>query len=54
MALPAVLLQVFTRAGVAEPFTYAFGCAIALATVSLVPIALLKSSVWRESSSAPA
>ncbi|MEU8141311.1 MDR family MFS transporter [Nonomuraea sp. NPDC048901] len=54
VALLAVLLQVFTRAGVAEPFTYAFGCAIALAAVSLVPIALLKSSVWRESSSAPA
>ncbi|WP_236052049.1 DHA2 family efflux MFS transporter permease subunit [Nonomuraea cypriaca] len=54
VALLAVLSQVFTRAGVAQPFTYAFGCAVALAAVSLVPIALIGSKAWRGSSSAPA
>ncbi|QFY11751.1 DHA2 family efflux MFS transporter permease subunit [Nonomuraea phyllanthi] len=54
VAVLAVLLQVFTRAGVERPFTYAFGVATALAAVSLVPIALIGSKAWRESSSAPA
>ncbi|MEU6719252.1 DHA2 family efflux MFS transporter permease subunit [Nonomuraea sp. NPDC046802] len=54
VAALAVLLQVFTRAGVAQPFTYAFWCAIGLAAVSLVPIALIGSKSWRKSSSAPA
>jgi hypothetical protein len=54
VALLAVLLQVFTRAGVARPFDYAFGCAIALVAVSLLPIALIGSKAWRASSSAPA
>ncbi|TMR94386.1 DHA2 family efflux MFS transporter permease subunit [Nonomuraea basaltis] len=53
VALLAVLLQLFTRADVARPFTYAFGCAIALAAVSLVPIALIRSKAWKGSSSAP-
>ncbi|MET7330672.1 DHA2 family efflux MFS transporter permease subunit [Nonomuraea sp. NPDC005650] len=54
VAVLAVLLQVFTRTGVERPFTYAFGVAIALAAVSLVPIALIGSKTWRGSSSAPA
>ncbi|HEX4813927.1 MAG TPA: DHA2 family efflux MFS transporter permease subunit [Nonomuraea sp.] len=54
VALLAVLLQVFTRADVARPFAYAFGCVIALAAVSLLPIALIGSKAWRRSSSAPA
>ncbi|MGP3958926.1 DHA2 family efflux MFS transporter permease subunit [Nonomuraea sp. 3N208] len=54
VALLAVLLQLFAGAGVAQPFTYAFGCAIVLAAVSLVPIALIGSKAWRGSSSAPA
>ncbi|WP_219470702.1 MDR family MFS transporter [Nonomuraea rhizosphaerae] len=54
VALLAVLLQVFTRADVGRPFTYAFGCAIALTALSLVPIALIGSAAWRESSSARA
>ncbi|MFI7224203.1 DHA2 family efflux MFS transporter permease subunit [Nonomuraea angiospora] len=54
VAVLAVLLQVFTRTGVEQPFTYAFGVAIALAAVSLVPIALIGSKAWRGSSSAPA
>jgi EmrB/QacA subfamily drug resistance transporter len=54
VALLAVLLQVFTRAGVARPFDYAFGCAIALTGVSLLPIALIGSKAWKASSSAPA
>ncbi|TMR07840.1 MFS transporter [Nonomuraea turkmeniaca] len=53
VALLAVLLQLFTRAGVAQPFAYAFGCATVMAAVSLVPIALIGSKTWRESSSAP-
>ncbi|MEV4108067.1 DHA2 family efflux MFS transporter permease subunit [Nonomuraea sp. NPDC049695] len=54
VAVLAVLLQVFTRTGVERPFGYAFGVAIALAAVSLVPIALIGSKTWRKSSSAPA
>ncbi|MFB4281342.1 MULTISPECIES: DHA2 family efflux MFS transporter permease subunit [unclassified Nonomuraea] len=54
VAVLAVLLEVFTRAGVARPFTYAFWVVVALAAVSLVPIALIGSKTWRRSSSAPA
>lgn len=54
VALLAVVLQLVTRAGADRPFAYAFGCAIALAAVSLVPIALIGSKTWRGSSSAPA
>ncbi|NUS06401.1 MAG: DHA2 family efflux MFS transporter permease subunit [Nonomuraea sp.] len=54
VAVLTVLLQGFTRAGVGRPFTYAFGCAVVLAAVSLVPIALIGSRTCRESSSAPA
>ncbi|MFC4006335.1 DHA2 family efflux MFS transporter permease subunit [Nonomuraea purpurea] len=54
VAALTVLLQVFTRADVAQPFTYAFWCAIVLTSVSLVPIALIGSKSWRKSSSAPA
>ncbi|MER6948857.1 MFS transporter [Nonomuraea sp. NPDC000554] len=42
VALLAVLLQVFTRSGAAQPFTYTFWCAIALAAVSLAPLALIR------------
>ncbi|MEU0568657.1 MFS transporter [Nonomuraea sp. NPDC005983] len=42
VALLAVLLQVFTRSGVAQPFTYTFWCAIALAAVSLAPLTLIR------------
>ncbi|MGN9788318.1 DHA2 family efflux MFS transporter permease subunit [Nonomuraea sp. ZG12] len=54
VALLAVLLQVFDRAAVAQPFTWAFGCAIGLAAGALVPIALVGSKAWKGSSSAPA
>ncbi|TYB51034.1 multidrug efflux MFS transporter [Nonomuraea sp. PA05] len=54
VALLTVLLQVFTRAGAAEPFTPAFWAAAGLAGVSLLPIALIGSGTWRRSSSAPA
>ncbi|MFB9200532.1 DHA2 family efflux MFS transporter permease subunit [Nonomuraea spiralis] len=54
VALLTVVLQVVTRAGVERPFAYAFGCAVVLAAVSLVPIALIGSGTCRESSSAPA
>ncbi|MEV4803706.1 DHA2 family efflux MFS transporter permease subunit [Nonomuraea sp. NPDC049421] len=54
VAVLAVLLQAFTRAGVAQPFTYAFWVVAALTAVSLVPIALIGSKAWRGSSSAPA
>lgn len=54
VAVPAVLLQVFTRAGVEQPFTYVFWVVVALAGVSLLPIALIGSKTWRRSSSAPA
>ncbi|MEV0385265.1 DHA2 family efflux MFS transporter permease subunit [Nonomuraea sp. NPDC050643] len=54
VALLTVLLQTVTRVGVERPFTYAFCAAIALAAVSLVPIALIGSKAWRGSSSAPA
>ncbi|MFB4265582.1 DHA2 family efflux MFS transporter permease subunit [Nonomuraea sp. GTA35] len=54
VALLAVLLQVFTRAGVAQPFPYTFWVAAGLAGVSLLPIALIGSGTWRRSSSAPA
>ncbi|MCA2230144.1 hypothetical protein [Nonomuraea aurantiaca] len=54
VAVLAVLLQAFTRGGAGRPFTYAFGCAVVLAAVSLVPIALIGSGTCRESSSAPA
>ncbi|MEV4168868.1 DHA2 family efflux MFS transporter permease subunit [Nonomuraea sp. NPDC049709] len=54
VAVLAVLLEVFTRAGVARPFTYAFWVVVALAVVSLVPIALIGSKTCRRSSSAPA
>ncbi|MEW9553016.1 DHA2 family efflux MFS transporter permease subunit [Nonomuraea sp. NPDC050783] len=54
VAVLAVLLQLAGAAGAARPYTYAFGCAVALAAVSLVPIALLGSRAWKRSSSAPA
>ncbi|MEV0820784.1 MFS transporter [Nonomuraea rubra] len=54
VALVAVLLQVFTRAGVAQPYPYTFWVAAGLAGVSLLPIALIGSGTWRRSSSAPA
>ncbi|MCP2353895.1 EmrB/QacA subfamily drug resistance transporter [Nonomuraea thailandensis] len=54
VALAAVLLQVLTRAGVAQPFPYTFWVAAGLAGVSLLPIALIGSGTWRGSSSAPA
>ncbi|MEV0619054.1 DHA2 family efflux MFS transporter permease subunit [Nonomuraea sp. NPDC050404] len=54
VAVLAVLLQLFTAAGVERAFTYAFWVVIGLAAVSLVPIALIGSKSWRRSSSAPA
>ncbi|MFI6181006.1 DHA2 family efflux MFS transporter permease subunit [Nonomuraea sp. NPDC051191] len=54
VALLTVLTQAFTRAGVERPYAYAFGCAVVLAAVSLVPIVLIGSGTCRESSSAPA
>ncbi|WP_155129373.1 DHA2 family efflux MFS transporter permease subunit [[Actinomadura] parvosata] len=54
VALMAVLLQVFTRAGAAHPFASTFWVAVALAAVTLLPIALIGSGTWRRSSSAPA
>ncbi|WP_049562548.1 DHA2 family efflux MFS transporter permease subunit [Nonomuraea sp. SBT364] len=54
VALVAVLVQVFGRAGAAQPFTWAFGCVLALAAVSLAPIALIGSKAWRGSWSARA
>ncbi|MGW0805057.1 DHA2 family efflux MFS transporter permease subunit [Nonomuraea sp. NPDC002799] len=54
VALLTVLLQAFTRAGAAQPFTYAFWCAAVLAAGALVPIALIGSKPWNASSSAPA
>ncbi|MGW3343763.1 DHA2 family efflux MFS transporter permease subunit [Nonomuraea rubra] len=54
VALVAVLLQVFTRAGVAQAYPYTFWVAAGLAGVSLLPIALIGSGTWRRSSSAPA
>ncbi|WP_043634442.1 hypothetical protein [Nonomuraea candida] len=53
VAVPAVLLQAFTAAGVARPFTYAFWAVLGPAAVSLAPIALIGSKTWRRSSSAP-
>ncbi|MEU4513003.1 DHA2 family efflux MFS transporter permease subunit [Nonomuraea wenchangensis] len=54
VAVLAVLLQLLTAAGTSRPFGYAFGCAAALAALSLVPIVLIGSKAWRRSSSAPA
>ncbi|MFG1942457.1 DHA2 family efflux MFS transporter permease subunit [Nonomuraea sp. NPDC048826] len=54
VALLTVVLQVSTRASAADPFTWAFGCAIGLAAVSLAPVALVGSRAWRGSSSARA
>ncbi|GAA3583853.1 MDR family MFS transporter [Nonomuraea rosea] len=54
VAVLTVLLQVFTRAGAEQPYTYAFWCVIALTAVSLLPIALIGSKAWNGSSSAPA
>ncbi|WP_420847394.1 hypothetical protein, partial [Nonomuraea zeae] len=54
VALLTVLLQVFTRAGAERPYTYAFWCVTVLTGVSLLPIALIGSKVWKGSSSAPA
>ncbi|MED7930953.1 DHA2 family efflux MFS transporter permease subunit [Nonomuraea sp. LP-02] len=54
VAVLAVLLQLLSAAGTARPFGYAFGCAAALAALSLVPIVLIGSKAWRRSSSAPA
>ncbi|MEO3869793.1 hypothetical protein ABGB18_13280 [Nonomuraea sp. B12E4] len=44
VAVLAVLLQVLTRTGVQQPFLYDFGAAVALAAVSLAPIALIGRS----------
>ncbi|MCK2217877.1 DHA2 family efflux MFS transporter permease subunit [Actinomadura sp. ATCC 31491] len=54
VAVLAVLLQLVTAAGAARPFTVVFCCAVGLAAVTLVPVALLGSKAWRRSSSAPA
>ncbi|SDL09519.1 DHA2 family efflux MFS transporter permease subunit [Nonomuraea jiangxiensis] len=54
VAVLAVLLQVFTRMGVDQPFLYAFGVATVLAAGSLAPIALMGSAPRNASPSAPA
>ncbi|MEO3797668.1 DHA2 family efflux MFS transporter permease subunit [Nonomuraea sp. B10E15] len=54
VAVLTVVLQSSTRGGAAQPFAHAFWVTIALAAVSLVPIALIGSKSWKESSSAPA
>ncbi|MGW0485625.1 DHA2 family efflux MFS transporter permease subunit [Nonomuraea sp. NPDC003214] len=54
VALAAVLLQVFTRAGADRPYAWVFGCVLALAAVPLAPIALIGSKAWKASWSARA